>query len=253
MNSRDRLYRRLAVREAIRGCTSCDLVKHAKPVPFAGPNPAKFIVLGEAPGRSEDHHGQPFIGPSGRLLRRMLAKAGLDEYDAAFMNVVSCNPWGSPPQASIDACRHHLLEQLAVADSPFVLAAGATALQAMIPDGQLRRLHGHPYLVETETPHDTLKHKVFPIFHPAYLLRDNSDMPVVQGELGNFRELIKDVLPIEWLRNGKCSQCGEAADEWDERMVPYCNKHKGQIQRRIKAEKRRRKGERKAAQGRFAL
>ena len=47
-----------------------------KYVPGMGGIGAKFMILGEAPGREETHSGKPFVGASGRELDRLLIDAG---------------------------------------------------------------------------------------------------------------------------------------------------------------------------------
>ena len=37
------------------------------------------MLVGEQPGDQEDRAGRPFVGPAGRLLRELLAEAGIDE------------------------------------------------------------------------------------------------------------------------------------------------------------------------------
>lgn len=82
---------RLLLRERILDCTACDLHSTSSgPVPFSGPAPASYAIVGEAPGAEEDLRGEPFLGKSGQLLRRMLEGAGLDPVEAFIANTVSC-------------------------------------------------------------------------------------------------------------------------------------------------------------------
>lgn len=54
----------------------------------AGPVHARTVVVGEQPGDREDREGEPFVGPAGRLLRRALADADMDEEQVYFTNAV---------------------------------------------------------------------------------------------------------------------------------------------------------------------
>lgn len=130
---------------------------------------SNFIVLGEAPGRVEDHRGVPFIGQAGQLLRSQLKIEGI--YDqAVFMNTVSCWPRLEedmhPTTEQVRACRGNLKDQLAVTDADYVLACGLVALQALLPHAKVMK-HAMGKLIEI---HGKL---VFPIFHPSYVLRAN--------------------------------------------------------------------------------
>ena len=53
----------------IRDCEECSLRKNCLgPVPGIGPESAKVMIIGEAPGRDEDRDGFPFIGQAGQYL-----------------------------------------------------------------------------------------------------------------------------------------------------------------------------------------
>ena len=47
------------------------------PVPGEGNPQAEVVLVGEAPGASEDAEGRPFVGRAGKLLDELLAEAGL--------------------------------------------------------------------------------------------------------------------------------------------------------------------------------
>ncbi|MEA2254902.1 MAG: uracil-DNA glycosylase, partial [Solirubrobacteraceae bacterium] len=57
-----------------RGCTRCpQLAATRTTVVFGSGNAdADLMFVGEAPGRSEDEQGLPFVGQAGRLLDRLL-------------------------------------------------------------------------------------------------------------------------------------------------------------------------------------
>ena len=55
------------------------------------------MAIGEAPGRSEDESGLPFVGQAGQLLDKMLAAIGRSEDNIYITNV--CN-WRPPSNRS---------------------------------------------------------------------------------------------------------------------------------------------------------
>lgn len=57
-----------------------------------GSFPADVLMIGEAPGRSEDALGEAFVGEAGRFLDLMVRRAGLDKYTIYFTNTVWCHP-----------------------------------------------------------------------------------------------------------------------------------------------------------------
>lgn len=57
-------------------------------VPGFGPRGAKIAFVGQAPAKVEEQERQPFVGPSGRLVRELCDEAGID-FDGCYRtNVV---------------------------------------------------------------------------------------------------------------------------------------------------------------------
>ena len=79
--------------ESIRECQSCPLSKTRRSVVLGrGDYPAKYLFIGEGPGRSEDLLGLAFVGEAGKLMDRMLHDARIDKTDCLFTNTVLCHP-----------------------------------------------------------------------------------------------------------------------------------------------------------------
>ena len=53
---------------------------------------ADLVLVGEAPGASEDFEGKPFVGKSGKILNNLLALSEINPEDIYFCNVVKCRP-----------------------------------------------------------------------------------------------------------------------------------------------------------------
>src|SRR5690606_5477937 len=79
---------------AVSVCTRCDLCRTRRKTVFGtGDQKAKWLFVGEGPGRNEDLRGEPFIGPAGKLLDNMLAAMSLKRGETAYIaNVVKCRP-----------------------------------------------------------------------------------------------------------------------------------------------------------------
>lgn len=164
----DQLADLTAVAAAIASCTACTLSSTAtNHVPGEGNPAARFVVVGEAPGQTEDELGRPFVGKSGELLNKILAAIGFQREDVFICNVLKHRPPGNrnPAADEIVACRPFLLRQLELLQPKVILALGTFAAQTLLetdsPIGKLRglehRYHGIP-LVAT--------------YHPAALLRN---------------------------------------------------------------------------------
>ncbi len=52
----------------------------------------KLLLVGEAPGETEELDGRPFVGKSGQELLRVLGTFGLGRQDVSFSNVLACRP-----------------------------------------------------------------------------------------------------------------------------------------------------------------
>ena len=81
-----------AVFHEASACTRCpQLAATRTTVVFgSGNSDADLMFVGEAPGRSEDEQGLPFVGQAGRLLSELLGEIGLERSDVFVANVLKC-------------------------------------------------------------------------------------------------------------------------------------------------------------------
>lgn len=128
---------------------------------------AKVMLIGEAPGEDEDLSGRPFVGRAGQLLDRVLESVGLDRDTIYITNIVKFRPPGNrnPTPDEIKASEPVLLEQIRVLRPQVIGTLGNVPTQYFLQtrDG-ITRMHGQW--------HDWHGIRVFPLFHPAYLLRN---------------------------------------------------------------------------------
>jgi uracil-DNA glycosylase family 4 len=98
-------------------CQKCELCRTRQNVVLArGKVPATVLLVGEAPGASEDLIGKPFVGPAGRLLDQLIEQS-LGDLSYCVTNLVGCIPIGEegskvaePDKKRILACRPRLQE-----------------------------------------------------------------------------------------------------------------------------------------------
>jgi len=160
--------------EAVRVCTECRLsLSRRVAVPGEGPLDARLLLVGEAPGAEEDALGRPFVGASGRFLRRELEAAGIPLEMAYITNVVKCRPPANrmPRADEIAICTSlYLARQMEIVQPGAVLALGATAAQALLA-GRLRLTEEHgTWRRDYELTDQALE--VFVTYHPAAALRN---------------------------------------------------------------------------------
>jgi uracil-DNA glycosylase len=168
------------LRDAVNECRRCSLWKSAtQGVPGEGLAPSKLMLIGEAPGDSEDIQGHPFVGPAGAVLDRALHDAGLSREKVYISNAVKhfkFEPRGKrrlhikPSASEIEACNWWLAEELRLVAPKLVMALGGTSARALL---------GHPVTVSqmrgaptrlTPTTH------LWVTIHPSFLLRIPDDV-----------------------------------------------------------------------------
>ena len=182
-----------ALEASIRSCTRCRLCEGRKlAVPGVGDRNARWLFVGEGPGRTEDQQGEPFVGPAGKLLDNMLRALGLARGEATFIaNVVKCRPVGAdgrdrPPSADESAaCRPYLERQIALIQPDIIVALGkvsALALLGLPEDSSLSSVRGKPASYAGRP--------LLPTFHPAYLLRKPADKALAWRDLCTARRIV---------------------------------------------------------------
>lgn len=124
------------IADAVRVCTLCPLHGtriHA--VPGEGPATAPVMLVGEAPGRTEDETGRPFAGAAGRNLDAALEAARLPRTDLFVTSIVKCRPPKNrdPTTEEKAACRPHLLAQVALVRPRVIVALGRHGLSGLVP------------------------------------------------------------------------------------------------------------------------
>lgn len=151
----------------VAACTACELHRTRTQTVFGtGSHSAKWMVIGEAPGASEDQQGKPFVGKAGQLLTEMLRALGLQRDEVFIANILKCRPPNNrdPKPSEVDACEGFLKQQVAMVKPKIILAVGRIAAQN---------------LLKTEAPVSRLRGRVYRygniplvvVYHPAYLLR----------------------------------------------------------------------------------
>ena len=160
------------VRERCLKCEKCGLCKTRTNIVFSGgvPNP-KMMLIGEAPGYYEDQKGEPFVGKAGKLLDKIFACVGLDRHKHVYIcNTLKCRPPENrdPLPEEKAACREYLDAQIDILKPRIILLCGRVAVSSLM-DTKLgiTKLRGRWF----EGPNFS---KMMPIFHPSYLLRNDS-------------------------------------------------------------------------------
>ena len=164
-----------ALRAAAADCHGCDLYKHATQTVFGeGKTHSPVMFVGEVPGDIEDLTGHVFVGPAGRLLRKAMQTAGLDEGHVYMTNAVKHFKFvergkrrihAKPKRIEIQACRPWLEAELRLVKPKVVLALGAVAAQALLgPSFRLTHHRGEFVTLGSGA-------RVMGTMHPSAILR----------------------------------------------------------------------------------
>ena len=156
---------------AARACVACPELAAVRQhvvvgdVPGGGRPP--FVLVGEAPGATEDETGRPFVGRSGALLDQLLGEAGLSRSEAAVLNIVKCRPPGNrtPKTPEVARCSGWLHRQLELLDPPAIVARGLSAATFFLgPRTVLAR-------AREVGPHDYEGRALWATYHPSAAIR----------------------------------------------------------------------------------
>jgi uracil-DNA glycosylase family 4 len=142
---------------------------------------AKIMFVGEAPGAEEEIAGEPFVGPAGQLLTKMIAAMGLKREQVYIGNILCWRPQiPTPPGAEqignraptpeeMAFCLPFLRASIDIVKPDMIVALGGTAAQGLLGAkfttlgavrSQWHEFGGTPLMVT---------------YHPSYLLRSNSN------------------------------------------------------------------------------
>jgi DNA polymerase len=139
---------------------------------------ARIMFVGEAPGAEEELQGEPFVGPAGQLLTKMIKAMGLERSDVYIGNIMNWRPElpvrddglqvgnREPTPEEMSFCLPFIAAQIDVVSPALIVALGATAARGLLGPHSFRTLgdvrgrwheyRGRPLRVT---------------YHPSYLLR----------------------------------------------------------------------------------
>ena len=153
----------------IASCT-CALKTTATQAVTGHGNPSSEIVfIGEAPGKSEDETGIPFVGRAGQFLNEMLESIHMKREDIYITNIVKYRPPNNrdPLPEEKTACSEWLYEELNCIQPKLIVFLGRHSMNDFFPDLTISTAHGkliHKKFKRIETEY------FIPLYHPASAL-----------------------------------------------------------------------------------
>lgn len=176
----DKLVRWQALRELVLNHPVCRAhIRPGRQVVFGVGNlDAKIMFVGEAPGAEEELQGEPFVGPAGQLLTKMIRAMGLERREVYIGNIMNWRPElplrpdGSqagnrePTPEEMAFCLPFITAQIGVIAPAVIVALGATATRGLLGSHAFRSLG--------EVRGRWHEYEGIPLrvtYHPSYLLR----------------------------------------------------------------------------------
>ena len=171
----------------------CELKKTAtRAVPGDGDAEAEIIFIGEAPGKSEDEQGRPFVGAAGKFLAEMLSEINLKREEIYITNIVKYRPPNNrdPLPEEKKSCREWLLAELKIISPKLIIFLGRHALNNFFPDLQISKAHGKLLIKVFKG----LSVKYFlPLYHPAAALYDGSMREILKEDFRKIPKVLKEI------------------------------------------------------------
>jgi DNA polymerase len=180
----DKLARMTALRTRVLGDPIC--AAHVRPgkkiVVGVGSLDAKIMFVGEAPGAEEEVQGEPFVGPAGQLLTKMIGGMGLKREQVYIGNIMNWRPelpadaggvqYGNrpPTEDEMRYCLPYLRAQIDIVNPDLLVALGSTAAQGLLGFGTFKALG------EVRGRWREFAAKPLMVtYHPSYILRNQSN------------------------------------------------------------------------------
>lgn len=180
----DKTTRWAALKDLVMNDATCRA--HVRPdkkiVLGVGALEAKIMFVGEAPGAEEEVQGEPFVGPAGQLLNRMIQAMGLKREDVYIGNIMNWRPEMPTPAGAVQVgnrpptaeelhyCLPYLRAQIEIVNPDVLVALGSTAAQGLLGAGSFKALG------EVRGKWHAFADKPLMVtYHPSYILRNQSN------------------------------------------------------------------------------
>ena len=181
-----------AVKQKVIDCTKCDLCKtRTNSVPGKGNFNSDVIFVGEAPGKNEDLHGEPFIGVAGKRLSAALDDAGITRDDVYITNTVKCRPPNNrvPSKTEREACRVYIEKEIEIIKPKIICVLGNTAFGSVLGGTEITKFRGKVGRKNNQL--------YFISVHPAATIYNQKLIEVLAQDIKKLFQLIRE------LKNGK--------------------------------------------------
>jgi DNA polymerase len=176
------------IKQNVIKCTKCDLCKtRTNAVPGKGNFQSDVIFVGEAPGRTEDKNGEPFIGVAGKKLSIALDEAGISRDEVYITNIVKCRPPNNrvPKTSERETCQEYLKQEISIIKPEIICILGNTAFNSILGGSEITKFRGKV------VRKDNLLY--FLTIHPAATIYNQKLIDVLKSDISKLFELIREL------------------------------------------------------------
>ena len=196
----------------IKGCKKCRLFEtRMNAICGEGSLSAKIMLIAQAPGEKEDREGKMFIGPSGKVLDKLLNKAGIERKNIYMTNLIKCMlpKYRKPKQDEIKTCSYYLNEEIKLINPKILVPLDYYATRYIFQKygilspskAEFSSIFGRLFFAKDK--------KIFPLPHPATLIYNPNFKEDLIKSYRKMQMLLKDckwyqVCPMKrFYENGK--------------------------------------------------
>ena len=171
----------------------CDLKKTAtQPVPGHGSAKSQIVFIGEAPGKSEDKLGVPFIGAAGKFLSEMLESIKMKREDIYITNIVKYRPPDNrdPESSEKKSCAPWLYEELNLIEPKLIIFLGRHSMNDFFSELKISEAHGK--LIHKKLDHINTEY-FLPLYHPAAALYNGGMRETLQKDFCLIPKILEKI------------------------------------------------------------
>ena len=166
------------IQRCVKTCKKCELCNtRNNAVPGIGNENADVVFIGEAPGKNEDLHGEPFIGTAGKRLNDALENAGLRRSSVYITNIVKCRPPNNriPNDTERSMCINYLEEELQIINPKIICLLGNTPFYSILGGKEISKNHGK-FISKDDRMY-------FITFHPAATIYNQKLVEIFKNDI----------------------------------------------------------------------
>ncbi|MBC8385332.1 MAG: uracil-DNA glycosylase [Candidatus Cloacimonetes bacterium] len=183
-------------KQELQNCQLCELSKTRTNVIFGeGNKDADIMLIAQAPGELEDKENKMFIGPSGKVLDKLLENAGISRKEIYITNLIKCNlPQNRrPKQREISACSGYLDEEIVEVDPKILAPLGYYATKYLFAKYELNPFTKNEFPTKIGKSFPVKNRIIFPLSHPASLLYHNEFFEKSVDNLVKLKRILEDI------------------------------------------------------------